>query len=163
MTAALAHRGPDAEGHWTDDQAVVLGHRRLSILDTSNAANQPMTSWCGRYVLAFNGEVYNYRELRGELDYPFQTTGDTEVVLAALREWGTAALGRFNGMFALALWDTVYRFPRSDGHQAFVCRPTATVSLASEILRCWHPDGWPSDRPAGPRLPAIPDCPRSAR
>lgn len=106
MTASLAHRGPDAEGHWTDDQHVVLGHRRLSILDTSDAANQPMVSWCGRYVLAFNGEVYNYRELRDELDYPFQTSGDTEVVLAALREWGTAALHRFNGMFALALWDT---------------------------------------------------------
>ncbi len=106
MTASLAHRGPDAEGHWTDDQHVVLGHRRLSILDTSDAANQPMVSWCGRYVLAFNGEVYNYRELRDELDYPFQTSGDTEVVLAALREWGPAALERFNGMFALALWDT---------------------------------------------------------
>ena len=106
MTAALAHRGPDAEGHWTDDTHVVLGHRRLSILDTSEAANQPMTSWCGRYVLAFNGEVYNYRELQEELDYPFQTTGDTEVVLAALRHWGASALERFNGMFALALWDT---------------------------------------------------------
>ena len=71
MTAALAHRGPDAEGHWTDDHNVVLGHRRLSILDTSEVANQPMTSYCGRYVIAFNGEVYNYRELREELqDYP---------------------------------------------------------------------------------------------
>ena len=106
MTAALAHRGPDAEGHWTDDQNVVLGHRRLSILDTSETANQPMASWCGRFILAFNGEVYNYRELREELDYPFKTTGDTEVVLAALREWGAEALDRFNGMFALALWDT---------------------------------------------------------
>lgn len=106
MTAALAHRGPDAEGHWTDDQNVVLGHRRLSILDTSETANQPMVSWCGRYVIAFNGEVYNYRELREELDYPFKTSGDTEVVLAALRQWGVGALNRFNGMFALALWDT---------------------------------------------------------
>ena len=107
MTAALAHRGPDAEGHWTDDHNVVLGHRRLSILDTSEVANQPMTSYCGRYVIAFNGEVYNYRELREELQgYPFKTTGDTEVVLAALRAWGPSALERFNGMFALALWDT---------------------------------------------------------
>ena len=105
MTAALAHRGPDAEGHWTDDRSIVIGHRRLSILDTSDAANQPMTSWCGRHVIAFNGEVYNYAELREELDYPFKTTGDTEVVLAALREWGVAALDRLNGMFALALWD----------------------------------------------------------
>ncbi len=106
MTAALAHRGPDAEGHWTDDHNVVLGHRRLSILDTSDVANQPMTSFCGRYVIAFNGEVYNYQELREELQgYPFKTTGDTEVVLAALRAWGAAALERFNGMFALALWD----------------------------------------------------------
>lgn len=106
MTAALAHRGPDAEGHWTDEDNVILGHRRLSILDTSEVANQPMVSACGRYVIAFNGEVYNYKELRSELDgYPFKTTGDTEVVLAALREWGAAALARFNGMFALALWD----------------------------------------------------------
>ena len=106
MTAAIAHRGPDAEGHWSDENSVVLGHRRLSILDTSEVANQPMTSACGRYVLAFNGEVYNYLELREELgDYPYRTTGDTEVVLAALRQWGTEALQRFNGMFALALWD----------------------------------------------------------
>ena len=106
MTDALAHRGPDAEGHWTDDQSVVLGHRRLSILDTSDTANQPMLSACGRYVIAFNGEVYNYRELRAELgSYPFKTTGDTEVVLAALIAWGQEALARFNGMFALALWD----------------------------------------------------------
>ena len=105
MTAALAHRGPDAEGHWTDDRNVILGHRRLSILDTSDTANQPMVSWCGRYVIAFNGEVYNYREIREQLDYPFKTSGDTEVVLAALREWGVDALHRLNGMFALALWD----------------------------------------------------------
>ena len=106
MTAALAHRGPDAEGHWTDEQQVVLGHRRLSILDTSEGANQPMESACGRYVIAFNGEVYNYVELRTELtDYPFRTSGDTEVVLAALKAWGTDALSRFNGMFAFALWD----------------------------------------------------------
>ena len=106
MTAALAHRGPDAEGHWTDDNHVVLGHRRLSILDTSQGANQPMTSCCGRYILAFNGEVYNYQELKQELDYPFQTTGDSEVVLAAFKAWGKAALQRFNSMFAIALWDT---------------------------------------------------------
>ena len=106
MTAALAHRGPDAEGHWSDNENIVLGHRRLSILDTSQGANQPMVSWCGRYVLAFNGEVYNYRELKEQLDYPWQTTGDSEVVLAALKTWGVAALERLNGMFALALWDT---------------------------------------------------------
>lgn len=106
MTAALAHRGPDAAGHWTDEQQVVLGHRRLSILDTSEGANQPMESACGRYVIAFNGEVYNYVELRTELtDYPFRTSGDTEVVLAALKAWGSNALSKFNGMFAFALWD----------------------------------------------------------
>ena len=106
MTAALAHRGPDAEGHWSDNENVALGHRRLSVLDTSEDANQPMVSWCGRYVLAFNGEIYNYQELKVKLDYPWQTTGDSEVVLAALKIWGTAALTQFNGMFALALWDT---------------------------------------------------------
>ena len=104
MTDRLAYRGPDAEGQYVGKN-VVLGHRRLSIIDLSDAANQPWLSADGRYALVFNGELYNYRELKTELDYPFQTNSDTEVVLAALIQWGMPALQRFNGMFALAFWD----------------------------------------------------------
>ena len=107
MVSQIAHRGPDAEGVCSDQEHVVLGHRRLSILDTGEGANQPYRM--GEDVLVFNGEVYNYLELRRELEaagaHRFSTQGDTEVVLAALRHWGLeGALERFNGMFALAWW-----------------------------------------------------------
>jgi len=108
MTRALAHRGPDAEGIEIDGPAG-LGHRRLSVLDLSSAANQPMRDASGRYILVFNGEIYNFREIRGALEslgHAFATNGDTEVVLAALKQWGPDALQRMIGMFALALWDT---------------------------------------------------------
>lgn len=105
MTAALAHRGPDAEGIWSGSQ-VVLGHRRLSIIDPEPASNQPFRSADGRYVLVYNGAVYNFRELRESLaHYPFRTKGDTEVLLAAWMEWGEACLDRLEGMFAFAVWD----------------------------------------------------------
>ena len=107
MTDAIAHRGPDGAGHWTHGN-VGFGHRRLAIIDLSGHANQPMQSASGRYVMVYNGEIYNFRELRAELarvGYAFQSHSDSEVVLNALAEWGTDALLRFNGMFALALWD----------------------------------------------------------
>jgi asparagine synthase (glutamine-hydrolysing) len=107
MTDALVHRGPDGEGHWIDGN-VGLGHRRLSIIDLSPAGHQPMISADKRYVLSYNGEVYNYRELRIELEaegVQFHSETDTEVVLAALALWGVDALLKFNGMFAFALWD----------------------------------------------------------
>ncbi len=105
MTNALAHRGPDAEGCVHAGRAT-LGHRRLSIIDLSEAANQPFEDASGRYVLVFNGEVYNFREVRAQLKgYPFRTQSDTEVVIAAFAEWGPACLERFNGMFALAVYD----------------------------------------------------------
>lgn len=109
MRDRLQHRGPDDAGLWCSaDGTVVLGHRRLSILDLSPAGHQPMLSRCGRYVIVFNGEVYNYRELRDELEasgYVFSGSGDTEVVLAAYAEWGEQCLSRFNGMFAFAIYD----------------------------------------------------------
>lgn len=107
MAEAVRHRGPDGEGIYVDG-AMGLGHRRLAIIDPSAAAEQPMATADGRFVLSYNGEVYNFQELRRELEargWQFRSRGDTEVVLYALAEWGEQALTRFNGMFALALWD----------------------------------------------------------
>ena len=107
MTDAIAHRGPDGEGHWIDGN-VGIGHRRLAIIDLSPAGHQPMISADQRYVLSYNGEIYNFREVRIELEaagFLFRSATDSEVVLHALAHWGTTALLRFNGMFALALWD----------------------------------------------------------
>ena len=106
MTACLAHRGPDAEGVWADEQArVALGHRRLSIIDLSPAGAQPMASPGGRFVVSFNGEIYNYRDLRPDLPV-VGDAGDTAVLAAALETWGIeATLSKLVGMFAFAAWD----------------------------------------------------------
>jgi len=107
MTDAIAHRGPDGEGQWVNGP-VGLGHRRLSILDLSSAGHQPMLSPDERYVLSYNGEIYNHLDIRKILEakgYQFSSQCDTEVVLYAYAEWGVEAFDRFNGMFALAIWD----------------------------------------------------------
>ena len=110
MRDRLAHRGPDAEGLWaTEDGRVCLGHRRLSIVDLSADANQPFVSSDGRFVLAHNGEIYNFRALRAELEgigVSFRTRSDTEVLVEAYRQWGSDCLSRLSGMFAFAIWDT---------------------------------------------------------
>ena len=111
MTEAISHRGPDGEGQWIDGN-IGLGHRRLSIIDLSQAGHQPILSSDKRYVLSYNGEIYNFRELRKELEvlgYQFRSQTDSEVVLNAMAEWGTDALLKFNGMFAFALWDRKQR------------------------------------------------------
>ncbi|HXQ52138.1 MAG TPA: asparagine synthase (glutamine-hydrolyzing) [Stellaceae bacterium] len=107
MTDALAHRGPDGEGSFVDG-SVALGHRRLAIIDLTPAAHQPMQTPDGRFVISYNGEIYNFQELRLELEalgHKFRSRSDSEVLLYALAQWGDKALLRLNGMFALALWD----------------------------------------------------------
>lgn len=112
MAGAIAHRGPDDEGVWVDREAgVVLAHRRLSIVDLSQAGHQPMMSVTGRFVIVFNGEIYNYNELRRELEEggvipSWRGHSDTETLLAACEAWGVEeAIKRANGMFAIAIWD----------------------------------------------------------
>ncbi|MBI3517963.1 MAG: asparagine synthase (glutamine-hydrolyzing) [Bacteroidetes bacterium] len=116
MNDAIAHRGPNSEGVWNDEHCF-LAHRRLSIIDLSEAGNQPFLSQDGRYVMVYNGELYNYRDIKLELQraehgskqlpYIFKTNTDTEVILAAYLRWGVDCVKRFNGMFAFAIWDTV--------------------------------------------------------
>ncbi len=118
MTDMLAHRGPDAFGYFQDD-TVGLGHRRLSIIDLSNNANQPMYSGDERYVMVYNGEVYNYGEIAGELKSiyktQFKTSSDSEVILEAYAKYGPAFVKKLNGMFAIAIYDTQKK-------ELFVCR-----------------------------------------
>src|ERR1700709_509258 len=110
LTNLLAHRGPDGAGHWfSAKRNVALGHRRLAIIDPGAGGNQPMLSADGRYVITFNGEIYNFLELRRELEAQgavFRTESDTEVILAAWQAWREDMLPRFNGMWALAIFDT---------------------------------------------------------
>jgi asparagine synthase (glutamine-hydrolysing) len=116
MNCAITPRGPDSAGEWTDAHSgIALGHRRLSIMDLSPAGHQPMLSNCGRYLMVFNGEVYNHNAMRAELvvagvSLVWRGHSDTEVMLAAIVHWGfDEALSRFNGMFAFALWDTHHK------------------------------------------------------
>src|SRR5947208_4967682 len=107
MIDCQRYRGPDDRGIYRHPSGLAaLGHNRLSILDLTPAGHQPMVSDDGRLCITFNGEIYNYLELRAELSaYPFRTRTDTEVILAAYERWGEACLDRFQGMFAFLLWD----------------------------------------------------------
>jgi asparagine synthase (glutamine-hydrolysing) len=107
MTDTIAHRGPDGEGFYTGS-FLGLGHRRLAVIDLSPAGHQPMTTEGSDHTIVYNGEVYNFQELRVELEslgHRFRSRSDTEVVLQAYQEWGPACLDRFNGHFAFVIWD----------------------------------------------------------
>lgn len=162
MLESVEHRGRDDEGVWTsnaiDDagRKVSLGHRRLSIIDTSAAGHQPMLSQNGRFVLTFNGEIYNYKELREELKakgHDFNTDTDSEVIIAAVKEWGAEALQKLNGMFAFAIWDDkerelilardrvgikpLYYATAKDenGNESFLFASEAKAILASKLIK----------------------------
>ncbi len=116
MADAMVHRGPDDAGTWTEEEAGIgFGHRRLAIVDLTPEGHQPMGSADGRWVISFNGEIYNYKAIRAELDaaggpLPWRGHSDTEVLLAAIVRWGVeASLDRAVGMFAIALWDRAER------------------------------------------------------
>ncbi|MDA0368857.1 MAG: asparagine synthase (glutamine-hydrolyzing) [Proteobacteria bacterium] len=157
MTDMLAHRGPDDRGTHVDG-ALGLGHRRLSIIDLSAAGHQPMATPDGRYVLSYNGEVYNFAELRTELEsagFRFRSRTDSEVVLYAFAHWGLAAVERFNGMFALALWDATERRlhlvrDRYGVKPLYYCRAGGALLFASEAKAFLaHPDFSPNVGTAG--------------
>ena len=109
MTSTIQHRGPDAEGYYFDlDKGVGLGHRRLSILDLSDAANQPMTSHCNRYIMVYNGEVYNYQNIAKKLGaINWKTSSDSEVILESFVKWGVDFVNELNGMFAIVIYDKI--------------------------------------------------------
>lgn len=151
MVSSLNHRGPDAQGIFIDaEKCAGLGHNRLSIIDLSDSANQPFSDISGRYWLVYNGEVYNYLELKNELKdfYSFRTTSDSEVVLAAYLKWGPACLDRFIGMFAFLIWDIEEQklFAARDrfGVKPFYysCSTDGSLAISSEI-KALHNAGIP--------------------
>ena len=140
MTDTLVHRGPDDDGYLVEEN-IALGFRRLSILDLDQTGHQPMTSLDGQMTIVFNGEIYNYIELRQQLEsrgHRFRSTGDTEVLLNAYREWGEDCLSKLNGMWAFLVLDrsrdTIFGSRDRFGIKPlFVHRSGTAVLLASEI------------------------------
>lgn len=131
---SLLHRGPDNQNKWEKDNTLLF-HARLKIIDISDAANQPMISHCGRYVMVYNGEVYNFKEIKDELlklwpDFVFRSASDSEVILEAFAQWGVEMVGRLNGMFAFVIYDTVE-------NKLFLCRDR----LGEKPLFCYLKDG----------------------
>jgi asparagine synthase (glutamine-hydrolysing) len=142
MATSLRHRGPDDQGTWrSPDGRVGFGHRRLSIIDLSPAGHQPMHDASGRLTIVFNGEIYNFQELRGELralGHAFRTGSDTEVILESYRRWGLSFVEHFNGMFAFALHDLdneriVFARDRAGEKPLFYAQTNGTLSFGSEL------------------------------
>ena len=139
MTTCIKHRGPDAAGYFVSDDATAgLGHRRLSIIDLSSAANQPMLSHNGRYSMVFNGEVYNFQEVEKKLGIQPRTSSDTEIILEAFVQLGVECVHLFNGMFAIAIYDkheeTMYWFRDRLGVKPFYYyEKDGTFAFSSEI------------------------------
>lgn len=142
MCETMPHRGPDATGFWSEAATVSLGHRRLAIVDLTEQGRQPMTYGAGRYIITFNGEIYNFRELTKDLvqlGHQFSSSGDTQVLLAAIAEWGLeGALRRAVGMFAFALWDahaqTLHLARDRIGEKPLhICELEGVVYFASEL------------------------------
>jgi asparagine synthase (glutamine-hydrolysing) len=145
ILAQLAHRGPDAQAHW-GEEGIDLYHSRLSIIDTDERANQPFNDHSGRYVLVFNGEIYNFQQLKSSLSYPWQTQSDTEVLLALLIQKGAEALALLEGMFAIAFYDRqeqslLLARDRFGKKPLYVHQGEHSLSFASEVrvLMRMHP------------------------
>ena len=147
MLGMLAHRGPDASGLFQDANCV-LGHRRLSIVDLSEAGNQPMTSAGGRFTMVANGEIYNHQPLRAELEskgYQFSSQSDCEVLLHGFAEWRDALFSRLNGMFAVAIWDATEHAlylarDRIGIKPLYYCHRDAQIEFASELKALLYPN-----------------------
>lgn len=138
MTNALNHRGPDAYGYY-HDEFISIGHRRLSIIDLDERSNQPLTDYTGRYVVSFNGEIYNYQAIKSKLhNYPFTTHSDTEVLIAAFFTWGIDCLSKLDGIFAFSIWDiqtqTLWLVrDRLGVKPLYLYKKDTTIAFASEI------------------------------
>lgn len=137
MADAIGHRGPDADGYFVHSN-FGIAHRRLSIIDLSTAANQPMQSGCGRYQMVFNGEIYNYHEVTKDLKVALKTNSDTEVLVEAFAQWGPEMVNRLNGMFSIAILDThqnqIYLFRDRLGIKPlFVFQNKGLLAFASEL------------------------------
>ena len=149
MASSLQHRGPDSNGIFTSDEDQIgLVHTRLSIQDLSNSGSQPMHSWDKRFVLSFNGEIYNHKNLRSIIkDYPFKGTSDTETLVALISTIGLKnTLEKVSGMFAFALWDSfekkLYIFTVYWPQKIVYIKTRMTTSISSEALRNFKKDGW---------------------
>ena len=151
MTDAIVHRGPDAAGLYVDDQ-VALGHRRLAIIDL-DGGQQPMAALGGELQIVFNGEVYNFAALRTELEalgHRFNSRSDTEVVLLSYLQWGEGCFARFNGMFALAIWDArtrslVLARDRTGKKPLYYHRTPDGITCAAELKALRAADACPTE------------------